>query len=362
MPENNMASVGCSSTPDVLRTRRPNLFSSEWMPYRRAFGQGLAQGAVDPREHWHLLLSELDQDTTENKDFSVFIGFIDGVDRIDEALAHEFLDLCAVHPTLSRGLVKLHPRRALTETDLNRCMSLLEKTDTCPFMFDTFLWDKKCRHLPASRVLELTERLLALESGEAAILNGLGMRLFDIKTTDDMPGPELLHIGLRAAIQVLQRETDLRGNLVDVDMESVVAAAPLSGVDIETLIRWCASTDDPGVWAFIPQGLDLWVSVSDSSGTVLHKNAVKFLEAAPEPSVVLESFADLTSPTSSIGRTGHIASILQAGADAFGELIDHRRADISKAARDIHESLMLMIERQRDREQQKDREGEQRFE
>lgn len=418
-----------------LSDLRPNLFSSEWMPYRRAFGQGLAQGAVDPRELWHLLLSELDQDTTENKNFSVFLGFIDGVDRINELLAHEFLDQCAVHPSLSRVLVKIHPQRDFTETDLNRCMSLLDKPDIRPFMFDTFLWDKKCRHLPASRVLELAERLLVLQSGEEVVLNGLGMRLHGKKTSEDMPGPELLHIGLRAAIQVLQKETDLRGNLVDDFMESVVAAALqsddrdglkhqwldavfsaidrhygymhdyrktiqttvelipeaflsrlfigsedqrvmrlffmrgslgdtplLSGVDIETLINWCACSDDPGVWASVPQGLELWVSVSDSGGTVLHKNAVEFLEAAPDPSVVLESFADLASPTRSIGRTGHIANILQARTDAFGVLIDHRRADISKAARDIHERLMLMIERQRDREQQEDRKGEQRFE
>lgn len=236
------------------------------------------------------------------------------------------------------------------------------------------------------------------------------------------------------AIQVLQRENDLRGNLVDDFMESVVGAVLqsddhglkhqwldavfaaidkhhgymhdyrktiqttvelipeaflsrlfagserqrvmrwffmrvslgdtplLSGVDIETLINWCSCSDDSGVLASVPQGLELRVSLSDSSGAVLQKKAVKFLEAAPDPSVVLESFADLTSPTRSIGRTGHIANILQVRADAFGELIHHQRADISKAARDIHESLMLMIERQRDREQREDRKGEQRFE
>ncbi|MHA1116681.1 hypothetical protein [Enterobacter kobei] len=411
---------------------RPNLFSSEWMPHRRAFGQGLAQGVVDPREHWHSLLSELDQDTTENKDFSVFLGFIDGVDRMNESLAHEFLDQCAAHPSLSRVLVKIHPQRDFTETDLNRCMSLLDKPDIRPFMFDTFLYDKKCRHLPASRVLELAERLLSIENGEEAILSGLGIRLHGKKTPEDMPGHEFLHIGLRAAIQVLQKDTDPRGNLFDDFMESVVAAALqlddhdelknqwldavfsaidrhygymhdyrktiettvelipeaflsrlfvdsedqrcmrlffmrgsiadtplLSGVDIETLINWCSGSGEPSVWAYIPQGLELWVSIPDSSGSALHKNAVKFLEAAPEPSVVLESLADLTSPTS---WSGSLANIWQSRADAFSELIEHPRNDISDAAKKIHESLMVMIERQRSREQQEDRRGEQRFE
>lgn len=137
----------------------------------------------------------------------------------------------------------------------------------------------------------------------------------------------------------------------DVVSTNMVRRLPLS------MGRYCS--DDSGLWVSVPQGVELWVSVYDSGWTVLHKNAVMFLETAPDPSVALESFADLTSPTS---WSGSLANIWQARADAFGELIHHPRADISDAARDIHERLMLMIERQRDREQQEDRKGEQRFE
>lgn len=415
-----------------LSDLRPNLFSSEWMPYRSAFGQGLAQGTASPREVWQLLIKELDQDATENKDFSVFLGFIEGVDRINEVLTHEFLDHCVVHPSLCRVLVKLHPQRDFTETDLNRCISLLDKPDTRPVMFDAILWQKKCLHLPVPRVLELAERLLAIENGAEVILNGLWMRLHGKKATEDMPDPKLCQIGLRAAIRVLQKETDDRGGLVDDFMESVVAAALqfdsheglkeywldavfsaidkhhgymndyrktiqttvalipeaflsrlfadsedqkcmrlffmhggisdtplLSDVDIDTVIDWCSRSDDPKVWAYVPHGLELWSKSHDISRAILHKNAVKFLEAAPKPSVVLESFAELTSPSS---WSGSLVNILQSRTDAFGELIEHERDDISKAAKEIHERLMLMIERQRIREQQKDREGEQRFE
>ncbi len=411
-----------------LSDLRPNLFSSERMPYRTAFGKGLAEGTANPHEVWQLLIKELEQDSTENKDFSVFLGFIEGVDRTNEALAHEFLDRCAVHPSLCRVLVNLHPKRDFTETDLNRCMSVLNKPDTRIVMFDAIFWQKKCLHLPVTRVLELAERLLAIEKGAEVILDGLGMRLHD----DDMPGPELRQIGLRAAIQFLQKETDARGGFVDGFMASVVAAALqfdshdgltqnwldaifsaidkhygymndyhktiqttvtlipeaflsrlfaasedqicmrlffmrggisdtplLSGVGIEIVIDWCFRSEDPKVWACIPQGLELWSSSTDTSRTALRENAIKFLEAAPEPSVVLESFAELTSPSS---WSGSLANILQSRADAFGELIEHERDDISKAAKNIHERLILMIERQRIREQQKDRESEQRFE
>ncbi|EHZ1489138.1 hypothetical protein K5J06_000752 [Salmonella enterica] len=87
-------------------------------------------------------------------------------------------------------------------------------------------------------------------------------------------------------------------------------------------------------------------------------NAVKFLEAAPERSLVLESFAELTSPTS---WSGNLANIWQSRADAFSKLIEHDRYGISNGEK-IHEKLMLMIECQRTQEQQEDSEGEQRFE
>ncbi|VTR17644.1 Uncharacterised protein [Serratia fonticola] len=68
---------------------------------------------------------------------------------------------------------------------------------------------------PVPRVLELAEQLLAKENGAEVILNGLGMRLHGKKATEDMPDPELLQIGLRAAIQALQKDADDRGGLFD---------------------------------------------------------------------------------------------------------------------------------------------------
>lgn len=415
-----------------LSNLRPNLFSSEWMPFRSAFGQGLTQGTTHLRQVWQLLINELEQDSNENKDFSIFLGFIEGVDRINEALAREFLEQCAVHPSLSRVMVKLHPQRVFTERDLNRCMSLLDKPNINLVMFDAIFWQKKCLNLPVPRLLDLAEQLLAKENGAEVILNGLGLRLHDKKATDDILGPELCQVGLRAAIQVIQKDSKVHVGLVDEFMESIVAAALeydkhgrhkdqwldavfsavvkhygymddyrktiqktlalipeaflsrlfadfedqrcmrlflmrdgisdtplLSGVEIETLIDWCSSNDDPRLWALVPQGLELWVKISDTSGTVLNENAVKFLEAAPEPSLVLESFAELTSPTS---WSGSLANILQSRAEAFSELIEHEREEISSVAKKIHDRLMLMIESQRHREQQADRKGEQRFE
>lgn len=63
-------------------------------------------------------------------------------------------------------------------------------------------------------------------------------------------------------------------------------------------------------------------------------NAVKFLEAAPERSLVLESFAELTSPTS---WSGNFANIWQSQANALGELIEHDRYDISTVQKNPRE-------------------------
>lgn len=63
-------------------------------------------------------------------------------------------------------------------------------------------------------------------------------------------------------------------------------------------------------------------------------NAVKLLEAAPERSLVLESFAELTSPTS---WSGNLANIWQSRADAFSELIEHDRYGISNGEKNTRE-------------------------
>ncbi|WP_419209864.1 hypothetical protein ABRP32_12225 [Providencia manganoxydans] len=94
-----------------------NLFSADWMPYRIAFGKGLAKGAYDQKIYWQNLVDELKKYPEINKDFSVFKGFIEEVDSVNRELAQEFLEQCAKHNELRNVLVALHPQREFTVND-----------------------------------------------------------------------------------------------------------------------------------------------------------------------------------------------------------------------------------------------------
>lgn len=203
----------------------PNLFSNDWMPYRAAFGRGLAKGAHNLRAGWQQLVEQLEQQPEAAKDFAVFGGFIEETDSVDPALAQKLLDQCAQHAELRHVLVGLHPRREFTETDLDRCMALLDDPGIHPRMYESLLWRVEYANLPRGRGLDLAQRLLSKPNGDEVVLEALCMKLHGQKEAEDTLGSDLRLIGLRAATQRLQRDHSDPGGSMDHNMERVVSAA-----------------------------------------------------------------------------------------------------------------------------------------
>lgn len=177
----------------------PNLFYNDYMPYRAAFGGGLAKGEEDLYFTWLKLVEYLDLQPAGHKNLSVFEGFIEETDRIDPALAKALLDQCAQHPQLRHGLVDLHPRRSFTETDLDRCMNIMDDSDIHPSMYESILWRDEYGDLSRGRVLDLAMRLLSKQGGSDVVLRALSMRLHGEEGTADKLGPDFRQIGLKAA-------------------------------------------------------------------------------------------------------------------------------------------------------------------
>ncbi|MDF2007718.1 hypothetical protein P2M49_16010 [Klebsiella quasivariicola] len=202
-----------------------NLFSTDWMPYRIAFGKGLADGEYDLQIGWQQLVNLLDLYPRINKDFAVFAGFIEQTDAVAPTLAQEFLEQCSQHPELRRVIVGLHPRREFTETDLNRCMSVLDDPEISPHIYGPILWRDQYVNLSAGRVIELAHRLLSKINGDDVVLDSLSMRLPRQEKAEDTLGANLRQIGLRAAIIRVQRDHRDSGGSTDYRMERVVGAA-----------------------------------------------------------------------------------------------------------------------------------------
>ena len=174
------------------------LFSTEWMPYRRAFGKGLAKGSHNFRESWKDLLEQLARTTGSHHDFSVIGGFIEEVAAQDYTLSKELLDECAAHSELRTVLVALHPSNSFTEADLDRCMALLDNQEVGTWMFGPILWRDNYAHLPSERLLELAQKLLSKANGDETLLEALSMKLHGKNSTEDVLGLEFRKLGLKA--------------------------------------------------------------------------------------------------------------------------------------------------------------------
>lgn len=409
-----------------------SLFSSEWMPYRAAFGKGLAKGTCDQKIYWQNLVDELKKYPEINKDFSVCKGFIEEVDFINRELAQEILDQCAQHSELKKVLVDLHPWKEFAINDFNRCIAILDDSDISPFMYGSILWAAKYADLPRECILDLTSRLLSKSNGDDVVLEGLSMRLHNKDESIDILGAEFRLLGLKAGISRLNGNDNDSGGMCDYNMERVINAAlrfdgneleklewldtifdvidnnygflysfetviektislmpeeflcrifegtdkqrqsrlyfirgnnrngsVLEKIDKNVLLEWCFFKNDSNIFAAVATGINLWVKDEVTSVTILSEVATKLLELAPEPKVVLEAFAECTTPSC---WSGSLANIMQSRADAISQLITHERTDISIAAKSVNEDLIRWIENERVRER-KDTEGrEQRFE
>lgn len=203
----------------------PNLFSNGWMPYLATFGRGLAKGAHDLRVYWQKLVIQLEQQPEASKNFAVFSGFIEEANSVDPALAQGLLDQSAQHPELRRVLVGLHPWREFTETDLDRCVALLDDPDILPWMYGPILWRDQYASLPSDRVIDLAQRLLSKPNGDDVVLDALSMKLHGEDGAVDTLGADLRRVGLRAAILRLPRDRSDLSGVSDHHMESVVGAA-----------------------------------------------------------------------------------------------------------------------------------------
>lgn len=135
--------------------------------------------------------------------------------------------------------------------------------------------------------------------------------------------------------------------------------SPIAKIDVDLLIEWCGTNKDPQVWASVASGINLWSKDGEQSPLCLQGDALRFLEASPEPRAVLEIFAEHVAPSS---WSGSRANVMQPRVEAIGQLVTHERADISKSARAVYEKLTNWVEKEKERERLEDEALEQRFE
>jgi hypothetical protein len=214
------------------------LYSTEWMPYRYAFGRGLAKGTLDYQATWKELVQELQWLGAKNFNFAVFSGFIEEIENQDRAKAQALLDHCLDDPLLRTAIVGLHPTRVFDEKDLDRCLSALTYPEVTGWMYGDLIWRKEYSSLPNPRGHDLAMRLLQEPNGDGIVLDALSMKLHGTKSADDTLGAEYRRIGLVAATSRLLRSQDDPGGSTDHAMKQVVGAALSFAGNEEEKVAW----------------------------------------------------------------------------------------------------------------------------
>ena len=134
---------------------------------------------------------------------------------------------------------------------------------------------------------------------------------------------------------------------------------PLAGIDIKVLIEWCLGQANPNVWPVVGAGIKLWIEDSDNGNTKFSEEALRFLEASPQPELVLKAFACLLEPKS---WSGSRADIMENRTMAFRVLVEHSNPDIARAAEIEIKKITKRIDAARQLQRRCDEKREQRFE
>ena len=208
-----------------VATLGTQLFSDGHMPYRWAFGRGLAAGAHDKQAMWDDVVGALKQTGLENFSFALLAGFIEQLDSEDRSHAQRILDQCLDDPKLCQAIVGLHPTRIFDEGDLDRCIRALESPTVGAWMYGDLLWRVQYASLPARKLLELAIGILGKPDGEDVLLRALAMKLHGGNPDVDILGMELRRLGLIAATRRLLSNSSDPGGSADHDMKQVLQAS-----------------------------------------------------------------------------------------------------------------------------------------
>lgn len=133
----------------------------------------------------------------------------------------------------------------------------------------------------------------------------------------------------------------------------------LATIDIGRVVEWCRAKADPAIWSTVAMAIDVFVTSGDEKSVGLSNQCMQFLEASPQPELVINGFASRISPN---GWSGSRADIMERNTNALAALVDHKSPEIAEAARLVVTDARVWVSRERDREHGEDEAREQTFE
>ena len=133
----------------------------------------------------------------------------------------------------------------------------------------------------------------------------------------------------------------------------------LSSVDVSKLLHWCEHGDFNHRLVLLAKAIYPFEKVSEKGEVVLTAQARSIVDAATNPSEIMEALASSVHPSS---WNGYLSNTIEKRRKALEALLEHDRADICNAARTLIENTRTWEEEERQRERAEDERRGQRFE
>ncbi|MCY4592031.1 MAG: hypothetical protein OXE86_16040 [Alphaproteobacteria bacterium] len=217
------------------------------------------------------------------------------------------------------------------------------------------------RHLP--RVLDF-----CLDESECPEETAATMDAFLARVNS----PSAIVSGLRTAATIFVEKLPFRflnGVCLDPDFEARnrrrlfaegrSEASILGGLDSSTMIEWCRQGDFQSRLTALSEVIRPFATAEQPDEVVFSAQARAILDAAQDPSPVLNHFANSIRPQ---GWSGSLAAIIESRCHAFEALLQDDRSHVRSAAQDLVPRIRDWERHERQRESGEDRQLNQRFE
>lgn len=157
------------------------------------FGCGVAFATKDPLETWKAMVAQVA--ATEKPGIGLLCGFLEGVQKLDSALADQMLDEALHDATLSYWFPVLQARVVIDEKGLARLHAALESGAAPIRHFVSLAYGRACDVIPGSEFKRLVLVVGSKTDGSEVALEILSMRLFAQRSGRRSPEPEITEAG-----------------------------------------------------------------------------------------------------------------------------------------------------------------------
>lgn len=408
-----------------LQSMLPELMENRQGRHWR-FGHGLAQGSDSLAIVWGMLVEAFQEAPTESRNVQVLNGYLFGVNEKSRVEFSEFMNQAMSHPSLAQWVPLFQAGVGIDSEGFDRLMRCLEMGIAPASAYQYLGYGRASADLTEDQLVDILSRLTSIAGGDLVALDVLslhrygesldfGPRLIEFgrmlllelsrsKHTDhtdfhvkrlmlkclsgvdgepvareilkairhgledltlspydiDDEIDALFEVQPIAALDILVGQEDDEGVafMRRRDLEKIDGSHPMSKIPATVLTEWASK--NPSRWVALAASVPALTQSSQDDGQAnWSEKAVSLVKGAPSPWSVAELLLERIYPRSWIGSR---ARILQARLKLFEEMLRLLPSTDAQKLEDKRAYFLKVIDRERRRESEEDRQQNERFE